>query len=390
MPSSRRAVLASSLSLIAGCSGFRDRPTAETNLAGAWTQVGGNSAHSGHQPDSEIPNEPNRRWRTDRSARPTAMPLTDRGRVFTATPTGVARYDTESGEVRWSVSNEAETWATPAVGRGRVHVPQTDAGVEGVTAADATPALRTCETGEGGADWERALRGKWAFAPTATMETVFVQTDRTAYALDAETGAVDWRYDGLTPPPRDAFHVRKDVTPAVAGDAVAFPSGESVVALDRESGERRWQSAVGGVASAPVYDGDALVVASLRGLERIDPGDGTTLWKRTGTFRNTPAVGDDTVYVTDVDGMAAYRKSDGEQRWSRDFGETWASPAVLADTVVGCSTEETVAVRKGDGEVRWRRSTGSYSALAVGKAGLFVTAHSPEFGRERLVAFGPE
>jgi outer membrane protein assembly factor BamB len=318
------------------------------------------------------------------------MPLTDRGRVVTATPTGVARYDTESGEVRWSVSNEAETWATPAVGRGRVHVPQTDAGVGGVTAADATPELRTYETGEGDADWERELRGKWAFAPTATMETVFVQTDRTAYALDAETGAVDWRYDGLTPPPRDAFHVRKDVTSAVAGDAVAFPSGGSVVALDRESGERRWQSAVGGMTSAPVYDGDALVVASLRGLERIDPGDGTTLWKRPGTFRNTPAVGDDTVYVTDVDGMAAYRKSDGEQRWSRDFGETWASPAVLADTVVGCSTEETVAVRKGDGEVRWRRSAGSYSAPAVEEAGLFVTAHSPEFGRERLVAFGPE
>ena len=172
------------------------------------------------------------------------------------------------------------------------------------------------------------------------------------YALDSATGAQIWSL---------ALGLETYVAPAIgAGRIVYAGSSLTLMALAGATGNRRWESAVGGYTyslfSSPAVgiDGTLYVSTGYNYLGRLDGyvyaldgATGTNKWAfRTGqTSRSSPALGSDgTVYVGADDGnFYALDGATGARKWGIQTGGSAGSPAVGADG--------TVYVGSGDGKV---------------------------------------
>jgi outer membrane protein assembly factor BamB len=140
--------------------------------------------------------------------------------------------------------------------------------------------------------------------------------DGYAYALDRSTGAVIWKHDfgveAPPDPPQDGFAAKR----ARFGDTVARPNGAAcdgklfiqcvfdqsrVIALDCETGERRWTfQAAGWISPAPTIVDDRVYIASQdTHLYCLDRASGKLLWKfkAPNWLASQVAVRDDTVFL---------------------------------------------------------------------------------------------
>ena len=166
--------------------------------------------------------------------------------------------------------------------------------------------------------------------------------DNAAYAFDALTGQVVWRFqtqyffaDGdvgagptLSPPGVNGF---------ADGVAYVIPKTGILYALDLTTGAKLWEYSIradapvsnGPTRSTPSLVGDRLYLGYGSGVYGIDAVSGTKAW-RTETDSaaeviSSPAVtgaaGDRTLLVGDVTGrLYAFRESDGAKLWSYNTG----------------------------------------------------------------------
>lgn len=296
-------------------SGGRHAP-AVSSPAGAWTQFQGDSGHSGYAPDRTGPT------------------------------TGV--------EERWAFETDGAMSVenAPVVADGVVVAGSRDHRVYGID----------LETGE--RRWSRDTGDRVVGSAAVAGDTVFVGSDTGVLsALSLQTGAERWRYE------IENHGIQH--RPTVVGDAVVLEA-DGLVALDAETGERRWRAehsvSLGVAASArteTVFAGD-------NGSDRVyayDLTDGTTRWERridgrTAT-KHTLTAAERTVFVGDDAGVLhALEGIDGATRWRFDTGggRLFSSPAV-ADGVayVGSGWYETAdsphhlyALDVATGEVEWR------------------------------------
>jgi outer membrane protein assembly factor BamB len=144
----------------------------------------------------------------------------------------------------------------------------------------------------------------------------------------------------------------------------------SVVRLDRATGERQWLADVGhdGAATPAVYDDTVYVTvwnggANVdRGLAAVDAESGDIQWRgRTDADVTTsPAVTADGVFVGggyETTTVAAFDHG-GTERWRHDLGEYASTPAVADGTVVyGAGTARVVAYDAASGTQRWQVDT---------------------------------
>lgn len=207
--------------------------------------------------------------------------------------------------------------------------------------------------------------------------------------------------------------------PTVVGDTV-FVQGRRLLALDRTTGDRRWQLDVpyGWWRTGPLPTGDRLVVtdgargairavrmrdgqsewtrrleADPRGmaapedkaaeelyvvvqptgdtsrLQRRDPTSGELVWETdTGgkpAGSGTPVVGESHVFVRERDRIATYRRQDGTLAWSRRARPILSTGVGLAFTPGrlyclrrnGSTSGRLIAVEPADGTVSWTGPT---------------------------------
>ena len=321
----------------------------------------------------------------------------------------------------------------PVVTADKVFVVETvDRNTVGVRAlARDTGALlwRTTWPGSGSVPFFARANGDWVRSTPAWDGAVLYVGDMSevVVALDGETGAERWRIDFSdrydTPVPDFGFAS----SPLVAGEFLYVQAANSLVKIDKYTGETIWRRleidpgiASNGAFSSPVVatlaGTEQLVALNRHALYGVAPDDGRVLWgKPLPHFRGmhilTPLIWGDTIFTSPyrersyrID-IAAQDGADGalmaSAAWTNKSSGNMSSPVVIGDHAymhLGNSRGECIDLASGQSAWRSERRFGKYwsmvwrdgQILALDSDGvLFLLAANPErfeLRDERVVA----
>ena len=198
--------------------------------------------------------------------------------------------------------------------------------------------------------------GQVFFASQLTTGGFFSQRQSIVWALDAETGQEQWRFEGAA-----GMYVEGG---ALGDGLFVIGNGDgNVYALNRETGSLQWSFETGHrVWSTPLIVSDTVYVGSMdRNLYALDLDSGEVQWtfETDGAFGAKPALNDGTLYVGAFDDtLYAIDAETGDEQWSFHREDWfWGSPAVREDTVYAVDVKGKVyAVNAQNGEERWHKS----------------------------------
>jgi len=302
--------------------GLRSKPFVLLTLAlsvSSWcvaqSMFRGNAAHTGVY-DAKGPRElKGIKWKFATGGKVLSSPVANQGVIFFGSyDRNVYAVDAETGVQKWKYSTFGPVASTPAVANGVVYFMSYDGKFYAVDAA----------TG----------RGKWKF--TTGGDRHFEAKGLHGVQPMTQTYVDAW----------DMFQS----SPVVAQGMVYFGSGDgNLYALDAETGALRWKFATGDVVhSSPAYDAGTLYFGSWDSyLYAVDAATGQKKWQfKTGEdslihnqvgFQGSPAVVNGVVYVGCRDsGFYAIDAATGTQNWKFDNKGSWivVSPAVVSGKVL--------------------------------------------------------
>ncbi len=296
--------------------------------------------------------------------------------------------------VKWKFKTGAKVLSSPAIAGGAVYVGSADHSVYALSAADGSVKWRY-KTGA-------AVNSSPAIA---AEKVFVASLDGEVYALDAADGKLKWKFKTVgerrfTAPgihgamPRtelmaDPFDVFLS-SPAVVGQTVYVGSGDhNVYAIDAETGALRWKFATGNVvhASPAVVDGVLYIGSWDRNMYALDAVTGALIWKfQTGDdtvsynqvgIASSAAVANGTVFFGCRDGhVYAVNAKTGAMRWRHDNKMGWviASPAVDKGIVYFPTS---------DGQ-RFKAVDAATGALIYDVSNKAVSFSSPALLRDRI------
>lgn len=238
--------------------------------------------------------------------------------------------------------------------------------------------------------------------PAVTDDTVYVTSNDTVFALDADSGAVQWH--------RTPESVAASKVPAIGGSTVIVNWGSGLTAYDANFGHGQWQFVPPGensiVKTSPVItDGRVFVTAvgseqsqpqtryhRLYGLS-LDGGEPvvTADLPRDHVSKQVVATAG-RVYVSTSDAhLLAFDPASGDREWTRQLGSGeidgyWHTPAVAGDTLYLTVAGTLVAVSADDGTARWRQPGDFTLDPAVGGNRLYCLAEDERTDENPLVA----
>jgi len=235
------------------------------------------------------------------------------------------------------------------------------------------------------------------------------------FAIDALTGKLKWTSRPTGMPRGNPF---VSTAPAVSGDLVITPMGNTLVAVSLSTGKEVWRGPATALrATVAASAGLAYVLGEDASFHALDAATGREKW--TLAFARTscesmPVVRDGTVYVTrnvlvtaaDANRAASYYlhlvaldANTGQERWrypSAPIGITggvcFGQPIVTADSVFAVAEQTLYAVNRATGRETWkpvevrRPVEGQVRAVPVGglvDAGSVLVGVTPGF----VVAF---
>jgi outer membrane protein assembly factor BamB len=163
-------------------------------------------------------------------------------------------------------------------------------------------------------------------------------------------------------------------SPVIVGSTVVVGGG-AVTAHDLATGNLLWSTTLtGGVATAPAWAGDTIVVTETQatapdaftGVAALDAATGAVKWERqiAGAGYSSPSVTGDSVLVSYNSGVARLRLSDGSLVWTVPLGGlpgTVSSPTTDGSRVYVVDSEatEVTALDIDSGAIVWQRPSGS-------------------------------
>jgi outer membrane protein assembly factor BamB len=292
----------------------------------SWPQVGYDSEHAA--PHIQASKEPRIVWRADigegssSDFKILARPVVSRGLVFTMDAEGkISCFDAETGKKIWDKDTTPKESDNPAIGGGLA--------VDGETlyATTGFGEVHALETKTGEAKWKKALLKPLRAAPTVADNRVYaVSIDNDLHALDAEKGEILWHQSGIS----ESAALMGASSPAVQGDivVVAYNSGE-IYGLRAQNGRVSWNYSL----AAPAQVGALPAIADIRGLPVIDQGrifaishsgriaavdqrTGDRVWETDIGGIDTPVVSGDAVFVYGADGqLIALTRDTGRVMW---------------------------------------------------------------------------
>jgi outer membrane protein assembly factor BamB len=198
------------------------------------------------------------------------------------------------------------------------------------------------------------------------------------FAVDTLTGKVKW-----TARPTGTAHGSPFVAtaPAVSGDIVITPMGNTLVALALATGKELWRGpATAQGARVAVSAGLAYVMGEDNNFHALDATTGREKWKmafaRAGSCDSAPVVRDGSVLLSgnvvvtpaDANRSASYHRSlfaldanTGQERWryspassANTGGTCFTQPIVTDDTFFGVAGTMLYAVNLATGRERWK------------------------------------
>lgn len=295
--------------------------------------------------------------------------------AFVAGGSAVHRFNSE-GRTDWSTEIGA-TLAEVALDTKRVYV-----GSERGT-------VYALERATGAVTWKATLGSAVRMAPAVIGERLVVECmDNYVYGLELTTGTIKWKFfrpDGSlgyaapTPGPagsvlvcgesviyrlsastgeetwRTALGGKALGTPVLGGERVFVAGdGAGVVALDVETGERRWRFRVGDEKTGPDWFGSPLVVGRTlyvssyrRNVYALDTTTGKPKWstKVLGPALARPALDEkrnllflSSITYRDNPTLTALNARTGDQVWDYKLGSLLAAPALSGGRLYLAST----------------------------------------------------
>jgi outer membrane protein assembly factor BamB len=244
----------------------------------------------------------------------------------------------------WRFQTGGRIGTAPAVAEGVVYVGSDDHNLYALDARYGTVL------------WKRDLGAEVRSSPSAAHGLVFVVVGNTLSALDAQTGKDRWTF----------AEANRDTTPNVAGGTVYLATRDNrFVALDAASGVEQWRTeAVKGIVTqTTAYAGGHLFASTRSGVIAAFGADGATTWTiQTVENLSSPAVADGVVYVaSSMDAVLTFDAATGKPLWSSGHGSaggTNHSPAVVDGTVYSADPTGTVYARDArTGMLRWSFAT---------------------------------
>ena len=264
------------------------------------------------------------------------------------------------GSVKWTFKTEGAIIASPAIADGTVFIGSSDDGFYALDQETGKQKWKVMFTDPIASS-----------PAVANGLVYFLAYDRVLYALATDTGKINWRFatneerrfeakgiHGLTPSdqtiadPMDLFLS----SPAVSNGRVYFGSSDRhVYAVDAQTGVLQWSFETQGVVHAsPAIANNTVYIGSWDSyLYALDAGTGQEKWRfKSGDdpvihnqvgFQSSPAVVDGTVYVGCRDGhVYAVDAATGKKNWDYSTSQSWVNgtPAVR-DGVVYVGTSDT-------------------------------------------------
>ena len=213
----------------------------------------------------------------------------------------------------------------------------------------------------GAENWREHLVTPLRSGPSVDNGRVFIITqDNRLVALDADDGTIIWDYVGIV----ENAAILGSSSPAIDGDTIvtAFSSGE-IFAMRTSNGQIAWQDALSrtgrlsAISSLNDIDGNPVIdrgrVYALNHSGRmvsIDIRTGERVWESTISGLYTPWVAGNFIYVvTAEDKLVALSLRDGRVRWvtslqrfkdpeNREGRIRWAGPVLAGDRLIVVSS----------------------------------------------------
>ena len=256
----------------------------------------------------------------------TADPVVADGRVFTMDSEGQLTAVSTSGETLWTRDLTPPTdRSTDASGGGLAY----GAGTLFVTTGFGR--LEAVNPKDGTVIWEQRLGAIGNGSPTVYGNLVYVVSgDDKGWALDVTTGKIAWQINSIP----DVANVQSPAAPAVNDRIAVFPFGSGEVqATFRRGGLRLWDAGVAGerlgraankigdISGDPVIQGRVVYVANHSGrLVAMDAETGERKWTaEQGALGPVWPVGGSVFLVNDKNQLIRLDARNGEGIWAVDL-----------------------------------------------------------------------
>ncbi|KUF11482.1 outer membrane protein assembly factor BamB family protein [Pseudoponticoccus marisrubri] len=253
-------------------------------------------------------------------------PVVAGGRIYTMDADHVVRATARNGEPVWTRSLvPLRDEARQAQGGGLAH------GEGRLYAASGFGTLTALDPATGAEIWTQKLGNTATGAPSVRDGVVYVVSgDRTAWAIEADTGRVRWQIEGAA----DTNNVAGGPAPAIGEDHVFFSFGTATVqAAFRQGGLKTWNadilgrrngfalSVVDDLTGDPLIAGDTLYVGNHSGrVVAFASYDGERKWTaREGALGPLWPTGDSVYFVSDRNQLIRLDAATGARIWAVDL-----------------------------------------------------------------------
>ncbi|MGO8950569.1 MAG: PQQ-binding-like beta-propeller repeat protein [Ktedonobacterales bacterium] len=237
-------------------------------------------------------------------------------------------FNAEDGTLSWRTPTDAwivdipfEDFAVPMVNDGIVYT-----GTYALSAQDGSVLRRI------------AIDEQWPWvSPQALMEgTLYAVSQKGVYAINEQTGTVDWLYQYEYPTIVSGPPVVFDQLLYVGTQgSVDHEDASYFCALDTETGRVRWRYSMGTYRGADVDNEWVYASSRDRYLYALGKRDGSLHWKYQFASMpyQRPTIADNVVYFN-RDEAYAFNSADGAVLWHQQLGNGHFTPSVILDGVV--------------------------------------------------------
>lgn len=359
---------------------------AELSLSGddAWTTYGYEPGHTGFNPDaSAVGSDASRVWEASVEGIYTLRePAVADGRLFVGSKETMWAFDASTGEDEWTAYLGGMTHHfAPTYRDGTLYAVSKDAGGVDNGAAGHVQAI---DAASGQVAWSRSVPATSTVTHDGSRLYVAGKRDGAAFvrAFGSESGERGWHFDVTATD-------RSSVTgaPAYAQGSLYVPAtlladdgstAGRLYALDPETGAVDWSVDTGGALSvAPVATSDRVYLAGRDGTVHALTHDGGTAWTADAGARiySRPTYADGRLFVVTTGDIVAL-DADGEEAWRAGSERTQMTGATVAGDTLYVGGEPLFALDTATGDPRFDLPVsdyhGAYGAPVAAGDALFV------------------
>jgi len=214
--------------------------------------------------------------------------------------------------------------------------------------------------------WTGSIGAYWGKGVTASSSMVYGgKASGEVGALDAATGEFQWSLYTAS----SSLYSKRAPDNITVVDGRVFVTTNSFSALNATTGELLWQITEFWVRGSPLKDNRIYVMTGgLSGvfIYRVNPDDGTILWRINGTFSGRPVSYQGQVIMHTPTEVFSLNETTGASLWSYNVGASIYQPTAYNGLLVFEASDGNVyALHLSDGTLAWKTHVDSQNITAL-------------------------